>query len=56
VEDREGTLLTVAFFDPFDACTGMKLFRHKTGKPVFVSVPFFLISYSVLIPYLFTIA
>ena len=52
---REGTLLMVTFFGPFGAYTGMKLFRHKTRKPVFVLVPFFLISHSVLIAYLLTI-
>lgn len=50
---KEGTLLTVAFFGPFGAYAGMKLFRHKTRKPVFLLVPLFLILHSILIAYLF---
>lgn len=52
---REGTLLSVAFFGPFGAFAGMKLFRHKTRKLVFVLVPFFVILHMVLIVYLLTI-
>ncbi len=37
---RERTLLLAAFAAPFGALTGMRLFRHKTQKPLFsVGVP-----------------
>lgn len=49
---KEEKLLAVAFIGPFGACIGMYLFRHKTRKPLFVLVPFFLILHSILIAYI----
>jgi uncharacterized membrane protein YsdA (DUF1294 family) len=37
----EKNLLILAFFGPFGALTGMKWFRHKTRKALFMLVPIF---------------
>lgn len=52
---RERSLLTVAFIGPFGAYMGMKLFRHKTRKSLFILVPFFVILHAILIAYLLTV-
>ena len=51
----ERTLLAAALCGPFGAYAGMKLFRHKTRKHIFLLVPLFLISHSILIVYFFII-
>ncbi|WOF16176.1 DUF1294 domain-containing protein [Methanoplanus sp. FWC-SCC4] len=49
----ERKLLTYSLFAPFGAYAAMKLFRHKTSKPRFISVPFFLALHLILIMYIF---
>ena len=44
----EKTLLGIAFFGPLGAYAAMRLFRHKTQKPVFRLVPLFLCLHLVL--------
>ncbi|NLV25733.1 MAG: DUF1294 domain-containing protein [Methanomicrobiales archaeon] len=45
----EQRLLTAAFFGPFGAYTGMRLFRHKIRKPVFsIVVPVFILIHAVV--------
>lgn len=44
----EKTLLAIAFFGPFGAYAAMRLFRHKTQKPIFRLVPLFLCLHIVL--------
>lgn len=40
----ERNLITVAFFGPFGAYAGMRIFRHKIRKPLFsVMVPVFIL-------------
>ncbi len=51
----ESRLLLIAFFGPFGAYLGMLLFRHKTRKLKFLTVPIFLILQVVLIGYFYFI-
>ncbi|ABN58333.1 MULTISPECIES: DUF1294 domain-containing protein [Methanoculleus] len=44
----EKTLLVIALFGPFGAFAAMRAFRHKTQKPLFRLVPFFLFLHLVL--------
>ncbi|ABD41279.1 protein of unknown function DUF1294 [Methanospirillum hungatei JF-1] len=40
----ERNLITVAFFGPFGAYAGMRIFRHKIRKPLFsIMVPVFIL-------------
>jgi len=47
----ESLLLTLALFGPFGAYAAMHLFHHKTRKPLFWLVPFFLFLQIVLMGY-----
>ena len=53
VEDRhrirESTLIVSGLFGPFGALAGMKLFRHKTRKPLFKVIYVFLVIHLALI-------
>ena len=53
VKDRyrvsEAALIVTGFFGPFGALAGMKLFRHKTRKPLFKVIYVFLAIHLVLI-------
>jgi uncharacterized membrane protein YsdA (DUF1294 family) len=50
----EKTLLVIALFGPFGAFGAMHAFRHKTQKPLFRLVPFFLCLHLVLAAALIT--
>ncbi|MCA1915875.1 DUF1294 domain-containing protein [Methanospirillum hungatei] len=43
----ERNLMTVAFFGPFGAYAGMRIFRHKIRKPLFsMMIPVFILSHA----------
>ena len=50
----ESQLLAFALFGPFGAFAAMQVFRHKTQKPLFRLVPFFLCLHLVLAAALIT--
>jgi uncharacterized membrane protein YsdA (DUF1294 family) len=50
----EAMLLILALFGPFGAYAAMLLFHHKTRKPLFWLVPFFLCLQIVLLGYVFS--